>query len=340
VIDDDGFGDDIEVCFEAGWTDGLPVVPPTTERVAAMLGSELVRADECVSRLPPSGGEATLRRIAANAVMAGCRPEMFPVVVAAVRAIADPAFQLERVLTSLHSRSPMVVVHGPVADAVGMNGGASALGAGTRANAAIGRAVLLICRNVAGARQGGLNPATLGQPGSYSFCFSESPLSPWPPLHTTSGFEAADSAVTVYAADAPVCIAEIARLEADVILGMLASALSIPGTYNSLHRQDLWLVLSPTHADVLASAGLSRGDVARFLATWAAVPAHLLPVERMTGGGLFEGTGGLDADRSSFPVVDDPGRVRLAVAGSAVGGYSAVVFGSGVSVTRRVDGEW
>lgn len=330
------FTDDIEVCFDRGWTDGLPVVPPTNERVAAMLGPMESRADDVVAVLPPSGGEATLRRIAANAVMAGCLPGMFPVVVAAVRALADPTFQLERVLTSLHSRSPMVLVHGPVAEAVGINGSASALGAGTRANATIGRAAMLVCRNVAGARQGALNPATLGHPGSYSFCFGESPVSPWPPLHTTLGLAASDSAVTVYAADAPLCIAEIARLEPDVILGLLAAAASMPGTYNALHRQDLWFVLAPTHADVLASAGFDRPAVARRIAEQASVPAGLLPIERMTGGGLFEGEVTDPPVRGSYPVVDGPDRVRLAVAGSEVGGYTAVVFGSGVSVTERL----
>lgn len=333
--------DPIEACFERDWTDGLPVVPPTPDRVERMLGSAVDRAGEIVAVLPPGGGEATLEKIAANAVMAGCRPEAFPVVEAAVRAIADPAFQLERVLTTLHSRSPMVVVSGPVAGALGMNGGFSALGAGNRANATIGRAVNLVCRSIAGARPGGLNPATLGHPGSFTFCLTENVAdSPWPPIHTSFGFDRSESVVSVYAADAPVCIAEVARLESAVLLELLAAAVALPGTYNALHRQDLWLVLSPTHASVLDGAGIDRESLARHLHEQARIPAHLVPAERIAGGELFEGTPSAITlaalAEGAVPVVDDPARVRAAVAGSRLGGYTAVIFGSGVTVSVAV----
>jgi hypothetical protein len=334
--------DPIEACFDRDWTDGLPVVPPTPDRVERMLGPCVGRADETVAVLPPAGGAATLKRIAANAVMAGCHPEAFPVVEAAVRAIADPAFQLERVLTSLHSRSPMVVVSGPIARALGMNGGFSALGAGNRANATIGRAVNLVCRSIAGSRPGGLNPATLGHPGSFTFCLTENVAdSPWAPIHTSFGFDKSESVVSVYAADAPVCIAEVARLESAVLLELLAAAVALPGTYNALHQQDLWLVLSPTHASVLDNAGVGRESLARHLHEHARIPAHLVPVDRIKGGGLFEGPPAASTlaalAEGGVPVVDRPERVRAAVAGSRLGGYTAVIFGSGVTVSVAVE---
>jgi hypothetical protein len=309
-----------------------------------MLGPWQDREEDPIAVLPPSTAVASMNQVAANAVMAGCRPEYFPVVVAAVRAIADPSFQLERVLTSLHSRSPMILVAGPVAAEIGMNGGPSALGAGARANATIGRAVGLVCRNVGGARPGALNATTIGHPGAYSYCFAENEdVSPWPALHTELGYPPDASTVTAYAADAPLCLAEVARLEADVLLAMIAAAASIPGTYNALHRQELWIVLSPTHAGVLAAAGLGRGDVAAALFQRARVPADLLPVDRLVGGGLFESRDGADEHldewiaAGAIPVVDRADRIRVAVAGGAVGGYTALVFGSGVSVTEEVD---
>src|SRR5262245_15538281 len=140
----------IDQCYEAGWTDGLPVIPPTPDRVAAMVGDRDPK--ETIAVLEPGRGVATIEKIAANAVMAGCLPSYFPVVLAAVRASADPDFGLEGVLTTIHSQSPMLVVNGPIAEELEMNSGAGVLGSGNRANATIGRALMLVCRNIAGAR--------------------------------------------------------------------------------------------------------------------------------------------------------------------------------------------
>jgi hypothetical protein len=325
----------LEHCYDAGWTDGLPVVPPTPERVEAMLGGMVARSDEVVTTLDPGGGEATYEKIAANAVLAGCLPTFFPVVVAAVRAIAQPEFDLGDVLTTVHSQSPLLLVSGPVAQEVGMNGGASALGAGNRANATIGRALLLCCRNIAGARPGALDATTLAHPGNYSYCYTENFDSPWPALSVDRGFRADESAVTVYAADAPLCIAEMGRPSPEGVLLTIAKAAAIPGTYNSYQREELWLVLSPDHANIIAGAGWSKADIARFVYEHARVPGDLLRTTGLYGYAELRPPAWLDDVEAGdmIAVVDSPRRVVVTVAGGPFGGYTAVIFGSGVSVT-------
>ena len=333
--------DEIERCYDLGWTDGLPVVPPTSDRVGAMLGTLAGRRREEVATLLPAGGIATYEKIAANAVMAGCLPEYFPVVLAAVRAAADPAFELEAVLTTVHSLSPLVLVNGPLARDLGLNGGTGALGAGCRANATIGRALMLCLRNIAGAIPGKLDPATIGHPGKYSYCYTENTdLSPWPELHTTRGFTPQQSAVTLYGGDAPLCVTQMGQPTPEAILGTIAECAAIPGAYNAFFRQDLWMVLSPDHAHIIAGAGWTRADVQRFLYEQARIP-----VEKARNRGLhgFVEVPGITVPLEEIavdgrvPIVDSPDRVIVTVAGGPYGGYTALVFGMGVSVSAPVE---
>jgi hypothetical protein len=327
----------IEACFERGWTDGLPVVPPTRSRVERMLGDRIDEARQEVAVLAPSGGVATLEKIAANAVMAGCEPGHLPIVEAAVRAVAHPAFKLDRVMTTASSQAPMLLVTGPIVREQAFDGGFDALGSSERANASVGRALQLVLRNVASLRAGGLPHATIGHPGHRGFCFVENhELSPWLPYHEDRGFTAGSSAVTVYPAEAPLCVVDMGRTEPELVLRTIVESATIPGTYNTFFREEFWFVLSPQHAQLFASAGWTRDDLRTALHEQLRLPA-----ERLRERGLY---GYIDElvppvwleDSDPIPLVDDPDRIRIAVSGGPFGGYTAVIFGEGVSITRSI----
>src|SRR3989338_5856393 len=159
--------DEFEIWFDKGVTDGLPVVPPTRERVTLMLAGTARNRAELVGEVSPNYGRATVEKVAVNAVMAGCRPEYLPVVLAAVEAVCDDAFDLHGVSATTNSPSPLVVVNGPIRLALDINCGAGVLGSGWRANATIGRALRLVCVNVGGATPGVVSMSTLAHPGRY-----------------------------------------------------------------------------------------------------------------------------------------------------------------------------
>lgn len=329
----------VEECHRAGWTDGLPVVPPTRERVDLMLGGWQDRRDDAIAVVPPGMGEATLEAIASNCVLAGCLPEHFPVVVAAIRALARPRFALDAVITGLNSASPVVVVDGPVVGELGFNSGSGALGGGTRANAAVGRAVQLCIRNLGRAYPGGVDAATHAHPGKYSYLVAASPISPWSSLRERFGYPEDESIVVVYAAEAPLCVTDLGH-DAGAILRTIARSVAIPGSYNAFLRQDLWLVVSPEHAQRLASSGIGPEEIAQFVFQEARIPAG-----RLRGHGLYgfiddslpptwlEGVG----DDEGVSVVDRPDRVRVVVSGGMYGGYTSVLLGQGVSIAEPIE---
>src|SRR3954454_6185608 len=230
LIDSAGAADEMEDMFERGWSDGLPVVPPTRARVDAMLAGR--DPGLSLGEVPPGTGEATLERVAACAVLAGCRPEYFPVVLAAVEAALDPAFHLNRQAVKTQPAGQLVSVNGPVRDAIGLHSGMGALGPGWRANLTIGRALRLLITLTGGGFPGRLDRATLGHPGKLGFCLAENEeASPWESLSVQRGFEPGRSVVTVVGCDAPLSIsdhrsrtpAELAR-----VLGLAAAATSSP----------------------------------------------------------------------------------------------------------------
>ena len=196
-----GSGEDpVEACFDRGWSDGLPVVPPTELRVLRMLQGTARSPREVLGEVPPALDPCTVEKAAVNAVMAGCRPEYFPIVLAAIEAAHDPAFALHGVLATTDFASPIVVVSGPAARRIGMNCGVNVLGQGHRANATIGRALQLVVRNVGGGRPGGVDRSTLGHPGKYTYCFAEDESDEgWEPLRVDRGFPDSVSTVTLFA---------------------------------------------------------------------------------------------------------------------------------------------
>src|SRR5437870_1271218 len=191
----------VEWYFEQGWTDGLPVVPPTPDAVDAAVAALGGDPDFVECRVPPRHGSLTREVLAINLVMAGCKSEYAPVVRAALLALAAPAFNLNGVQATTHMAAPLLVVNGPVARDIGMNGGVNAFGSGNRANATIGRAIRLVLLNVGGGWPGDLDKSTLGHPGKYTYAVAENEAeSPWAPYHVEKGFAAEDSTVFVIAA--------------------------------------------------------------------------------------------------------------------------------------------
>jgi len=250
--------------MEQRWSDGLPVLPPTAARVARVLGGR-ERATP-IDTLAPLDGRATLEAIAINAALAGAGPEHLPVIVAAVRALADPAFNLNAIQTTTHPCTPLVIVNGPIAGRLGISGGANALGNGHRANAVIGRAVRLALQNVGGARPGHEDRATLGHPGKFSYCLAENEAaSPWAPLHVERGFAAGTSAVTVVGAEAPHNVNDHGSTTAEAMLLALAGTAATTGSNNIYLGGTPVVILGPEHAATIAGSGWSKAELKRRL---------------------------------------------------------------------------
>lgn len=316
-----GLEDEAEALHDRGWTDGLPVVAPTPPRVLRMLGGTTRSPDEVVAVVPPNLVPATVEKVAINAVLAGCRPEYLPVVLAAVEAACDPGFNAHGLLATTWGAAPAVLVHGPVARRIGVNAGGNALGQGTRANSTIGRALQLVVRNVGGGRPGEVDRATLGQPGKVGLCFAEDEAgSPWEPLSVSRGVPAGASAVTVFAAEGARGVADQLSRTPESLARTLAGALRGVAHPKLAGGFDATLVLAPEHVAVFAAAGWDR---ARFTAALDEL-LLLAPEELARGGdGIAEGMPAPSQARPKFR----PGGLLVAVAGGGAGKFSAVLGG-------------
>jgi hypothetical protein len=259
------------------WCDGLPIVPPTEDRVRAMLGGR--DGGRVLGAMPPLWRQATLEKLAVNAVMAGCEPAYFPIIVAAVEAILDPAFNLYGVQATTHPVAPLVVVNGPYGRSVGVHGGQGCFGPGFRANATIGRAMRLILMNVGGAWPGRGDMATQGSPAKFTYCIAENEdASPWEPMR-------AGDTVTVYGGEPPHNVNDHVATTAAGILGTVAdTAVSLGSNVGAYFSQaQLMVVLGPEHARTVAGDGLSRADVQRYVYENARLPLGLLRLGGMWG---------------------------------------------------------
>jgi hypothetical protein len=264
--------DALEQLHRIGCTDGLPVIVPTPERVERMVLATGLDGDLVLGEMGPNLGVCTVEKLAIAAVMAGCTPDHVPVVVAAARAVMDPVFDLTEVQATTHAISPLVIVNGPARRACGgVHGGFGALGPGHRANASIGRALRLAMINIGGGRSGTSDMALLGHPGKFTFCLAEDEEeSPFPPLHTSRGYQAESSTVTVLGTDAPHSVIGVTDADdptsADRLLNSLAGAFANLGTNNgAFGGGQAALALNPDHAGALAAAGHTRQSIAEAL---------------------------------------------------------------------------
>jgi hypothetical protein len=243
------------------WTDGLPVVLPTPERITAMLASVSADPVEMLGLMPTHWNQTYVHHIAVNAVMAGCQPDYFPVVVAGVRALLDERFNLYGVQGTTNPCGVMLIVNGPIRDELGINCSYNLFGQGSRANATIGRAIRLCLINIGGGRPKSGDMSTLGNPNKYGSCIGEDEhASPWEPFHVSRGYAKAESAVTVHSATAPLNVITMSD-QADAVLDMVARALVTPGGNALFLEQETVVVFSPTQANRIARRGFSRSDV-------------------------------------------------------------------------------
>ena len=313
--------DEVEAAYDRGWTDGLPVVPPTEARVLRMLAGTSRDPGDVVAVVPPDLVPCTVEKVAVNAVLAGCLPEHLPVVLAAVEAACTDEFNIHGLLATTYPASPVVIVNGPVARRVGMNSGGNALGQGNRANATIGRALQLVVRNVGGGRPGEVDRAALGNPGKYTFCFAEAEeSSPFEPLAASRGVPG--SALTLFAgAGASPVVDQLSRTP-ESLARSFALALRAVAHPKLALAFDALLVVCPEHGRVLAEAGWDR---ARLLAELEPL-LQLAPEELRRGaGGISEGMPvGLDA--APLPKFR-PGGLLVVHAGGTAGMFSAVIGG-------------
>lgn len=317
-----GSEDVMEACFERGWTDGLPVVPPTRERVLRMLAGTTRAPDEVIGMVPPDLAECTVEKVAVNAVMAGCKPEYLPIVLAAVEAALIDEFAMHGVLCTTMFAGPVVIVNGPMAKAVGMNSGVNALGQGNRANATIGRAVQLVIRNVGGGRPGELDRATLGTPGKYSFCFAEAEDSAWESLSVERGFPRAASTVTLFAGEGVQGIVDQKSRTPESLARSFALCLRAVDHPKLAMAGDALLVVSPEHSRVFIDAGWSKARLREELERLLQLPGDEMVVG---AGGIAEG---LPAAMAGATVPKfRPGGLLIVRAGGTAGLFSAVIAG-------------
>src|SRR5216110_3785373 len=310
---------DLDEFFDHGVSDGLPVVPPTRERVSRAVAATGRDAGELVARVPPNYGRATVEKIAVNAVMAGCRPEYLPVVVAAVEAVCDEAFDLHGVSATTNAPAPLIVVNGPIRRALDINCGAGLFGPGWRANATIGRALRLVCVNVGGAIPGVVSMSTLAHPGRYTYCIGEhEEASPWESLAVEHGFGPDDDTVALLAADAPLTVYDQRSRTAPDLLATVAASMAVIEHHKMTHWGDTLLVFSPEHAAIVAGDGWSKADVRRFLFERLQRPVWELVPGDNGGDGLPEHV--LRKFRA-------PEHIKILVAGGTAGRFSAVVPG-------------
>lgn len=262
-----------EVC-QRGWGDGLPVVPPTEDRVERMLEYVGRPPGEVVATLSPGEGEATVEKIAINAVMAGCLPEYLPVVIAAVEALAEPPFNLHSVQTTTNPVGPLLIINGPIRKKLDINGGRGCLGPGWRANATIGRAIRLILINIGAAAPAVVDKAIHGMPGKFTFCCGEDEeASPYEPLHVERGFRREESTVTVTGVQGTSNVLTIGTAQGADFLRLAANALAYVGNNNMvLGAGEPLFILTSGHAAVLAQQGFSKADCKRYLWERARAP--------------------------------------------------------------------
>ena len=315
--------DEHEIAFERGWSDGLPVVPPTEARVLRMLAGTTRSPAEIVGVIPPDNAPCTVEKVAINAVMAGCKAEYLPVVLAAVEAACRDEFCMHGVLATTYFSAPILIVNGPIRERIGMNWSHNALGQGNRANATIGRALQLVIRNVGGGRPGGVDRATLGQPGKIGFCFAEREQdSYWESLAVERGFAADESTVTLFAGGGVHPIGDQASRRPESLTRSLALSLRTVHHAKAYNGADALLIISPEHMRVFRAAGWSKARFRSELEKHTTVAGHaVIRGADDIAVGMPERLAGKSLRKFR------PGGLLIVHAGGGAGMWSAVITG-------------
>jgi len=315
--------DEFEAMFARGFTDGLPVVPPTPERVMRMLTGTSHAPQDVIAIAPPDLVELTVEKIAVNAVMAGCLPEYLPWVIAALEAVCTDEFNMHGVLATTMPVGPVIICNGPGTRAIGMNSGVNVLGQGNRANLTIGRAVQLTIRNVGGGRPGEVDRAAHGNPGKLSFCFAEDEAgSPFDSLAVSRGLTPTQNAVTVFAGEGPRCVVDQLVRDPEQLSQTLAACLRTVHHPKLPYAFDALLVIGPEHARVYAQAGWNRERVLQ------EIHSRL----QLAGSEIVRGAGGMaegvqEAFKDATLPKFRPNGLLLVHAGGQAGLFSAIIGG-------------
>jgi hypothetical protein len=307
----------LEAYLDSSTSDGLPILPPTERAVAAFIEHSGLDADVLLGRFRPRETEVTVRDVAINAIMAGCKPQYARVVVATARALMEEAFDVWGVTCSTKGSAPLVIVNGPVRAQIDCNCRGNVFGPGFRANATLGRAVRLMVLNLGGALPNELDKGTLGHPGRYSYCIGEDEeASPWPPLHTERGLRAEDSAVTVFGGES-LRLVNVHYNTARAVLDGVVDTLACTGIYNAnnlLGRAQHVIVFAKEHRDLLHSEGWTKLSIREYIAANAVIPA----ADLLRVGGEADGPAA---------VVQDPNDLLIVAAGGHAGRFAAVIPG-------------
>jgi hypothetical protein len=328
-LDDDDFS---RHAYEAGWTDGLPVVAPTPERTEAMLAAVDRDPLELLGIMAPGQGAATVHALAVNAVMAGCSPEHFRVLVAAVRAVLLPEFNLNGVQATTNPIAPAIMVSGPAARELGFNGGANCFGPGprSRSNAVVGRALRFCLLNIGYATPGEADMATQGSPGKYTFCFAENQeANPWEPHHTERGFAADASCVTVFPVACVSNVLDFGSRSVPSLLTTFANLMASITTNNmQLGQGDITIVLGPEHAGLFARDRVGRDDAKKFLHLNARTRAGDFPDDVLACVRDWRSEEiRIITPETPIPVVNDWRNINIVVAGGPAGSHSSLFAG-------------
>ena len=327
IIEDDV--DPYEYCMSEGFSPFVPVVPPTVGRVEGFLEKVGEDPGRIIGFVPPCYGRATVEKIAANAIMAGCKPEYMPVLIPVVRAACDERFNLHGVQATTNSATPMILVSGNVSNSLGFASGAGVFGNVSRANSSIGRALQLIMTNLGGARPNEIDMATLGNPGRFSYCIAENHQhSPWEPLHVELNFDVRDSTVTLFAATGMMEVSEHTARTGANLLRTIAATLSMIWSWRRCLRVDALVVVCPEHAATLAADGFTKADVRDFLFDHTGVPLRAFNHEGTEGTQLEAQYEKILIDgEPHYRKFADPSQIRIIVAGGTAGKFSAVFGG-------------
>jgi hypothetical protein len=330
--------DEEEAMFARGWSDGLPLVPPTEERVLRMLDGTSRDPQEVIGLVPPALAAATVEKIAINAVMAGCKPEYLPVVLAAVEAVLDEPFAMHGVLATTQFAAPVVVVNGPIRRQIGMNAKGNALGQGNRANSSIGRALQLVIRNIGEGRPQEVDRATLGNPGKLGYCFAEDEEgSCWEPLSVERGVKPGVSAVTVFAGFGLQGVVDQKSRDPGSLARSMAESLKAMQSVKLAPACDAILVVCPEHERTFRNAGWSKARLYEELYRLCEIPG-----EELVAGAKGIAEGGPASLAGKTINKFRPGGLLIVRAGGGAGMFSGIIGGwssgtrGSVPVTKEV----
>jgi thiol-disulfide isomerase/thioredoxin len=315
--------DDAEGCYERGWSDGLPVIPPTRVRVIRMLRGTDRSPKEVIGNIPPDNAPCTIEKVAINAVLAGCKPEYFPIVLASVQAALQDKFCMHGLLCTTYFSGPVMIVNGPVVQQVGLNNGINALGQGSRANATIGRALQLLIRNVGGGVPGGIDRAVMGNPGKYTFCFAEDESdADWSTLAQDRGFERSESVINLFAGEGLQPIVDQKSRDPDSLARNMAASLRAVVNTKLYGVADAVLVVCPEHRRVFREGGWNKDDLKNALYDNLMTPGSELILGAQ---GIAEGMPEKFENKVIGKFRDDG--LHITSTGSKAGMFSAIISG-------------